>query len=110
MVIQASNHEKYKKHTNVAISELIRSSDPYFQDTARQAVSEIITFLTPKAEFLQRKYYQYLEECTTGSEIMPKRHFQIEATERLIEYADYHIIKFEMDKLHTLCYSSHYDS
>jgi len=31
-------------------------------------------------------------------------------TERLIEHADYHIMKFEVDKLHALCYSSHYDS
>ena len=30
MVIQAANHEKYKKHTNLAISELIRASDDYF--------------------------------------------------------------------------------
>ena len=108
MVIQASNHEK--KHGNVALSELIRDTDPYFHETARNAVSEIIAFLTPKAEFLQKKYYEYLTECTTGTEIRPKRHFQIEVTERLIEYADYHVIKFEIDKLHTLCYSSPYDS
>ena len=108
MVIQASNHEK--KHGSMALLELIRDADAYFHETARQAVSEIIASLTPKAEFLQKKYYEYLAECTTGTDIMPKRHFQIEVTEKLIEYADYHVIKFEIDKLHALCHSLPYET
>jgi hypothetical protein len=39
LVMQTANlHEKYKKHSNLAMSELIRNSDPHFQETTHQAV------------------------------------------------------------------------
>ena len=39
-----------------------------------------------------------------------KRQFMIQATSKLMSLTDYHVIKFEVEKLHTLCYSSHHDA
>lgn len=101
--------EKYKKHSNLAMSELIRNADPHFQETTHQAVDQIIKFLKPKAEFLQKEYYKKLAEYSLDPSLS-KRRFQLDVTEELMGHYDYHILKYEIDKLHTLCYSTHYDA
>ena len=65
--------EKYKKHSNLAMSELIRNSDPHFQETTHQAVDSIIKFPKPKAEFLQKEYYKKLAEYSQDASLSKRR-------------------------------------
>ena len=60
MVMQASNHDRHRRPASMATSELLRHTDEYFAETIQAAVAEIVAFLKPKAQFLQREYYQYL--------------------------------------------------
>jgi hypothetical protein len=107
-VMIASNQEKYKMHAHHAMSGIIRSSDPYFQDKAIQSVKNILEFVTPKAKSLQKQYYQHLDYCCKNQ--VSKRRFQIEVVEKLLDNFDYHAIKFEIEKIHTLCYSMNHDA
>lgn len=96
-------------HANLAMAGLIRSADTYFQDTAREAVKQMIGFMTPKAKSLQKGYYDHLAACAADPKIS-KRRFLIEVTNKMVSSTDYHCVKFEVEKIHTLCYSTHHDA
>jgi hypothetical protein len=107
LVMQATGSHVPKRAVNVA--ELLRNNDPYFLETAQRAVVEVIRYTKSKAQFLQERYFSFMAECSRDSGL-PKRHFQIDAADMLASFPEYHLVKFELDKLHSLCYSSHFDA
>lgn len=107
MIIQSTNNEKYKKPTCSALVELVRNNDPYFLETAQSAVVDILKHVSECAAKLQTSYYRLLTECRTNK--VPKRHFQIQVVEQMMELPEYHIVKFEVDKLASLCATPGYD-
>jgi hypothetical protein len=68
-----------------------------------------LNFLIPKAKKLQDIYYK-LQQESLKDKTTSKRRFVIEATSKLMALSDYHTIKFEIEKIHTLCYSTHHDA
>ena len=58
---------------------------------------------------LQKVYYEHLAVCASDPSIS-KRRFLIEVTNIMVTGPIYHCIKFEIEKIHTLCYSSHHDA
>lgn len=68
-----------------------------------------MNFLIPKAKKLQETYYT-LQKESLKDKTVSKRQFVIQATNKLMSLSDYHVVKFEVEKLHTLCYSTHHDA
>ena len=107
-IMIASNQEKYKMHAHHAMSGLLRSQESYFQDTAVAAVKKIIEFISPKVKSLQKIYYDHLASSSKIND--SKRKLQIKVTDILLSSFDYHAIKFEVDKIHTLSNSMSHDA
>jgi len=70
--MQASNNDNFKKHANLALSELIRNSDQHFLETAKTAIQATIDLLKERSQVLQKLYYEMMAESRPNS---PKRVF-----------------------------------
>lgn len=57
-----------------------------------------------KARVLQSQYYSLMH----GSK--NKRQFTLTAADKVANSPEYYSVRYEVEKLHTICFSSHYDA
>lgn len=112
MVIQSCSIPANNPLSFPQMPEILRNSDTYFLDIAKEVLPQNIKYCQEKALILQREFYSHMTQCLKpgpDGRLKSKRQFQLEVQEKLRGMPEYFILKFEVDRIFSMYYTPFHD-